>query len=126
MKRLTIALILFVAVLSATVLHSRHLSRLTDQYCQQLTQSAQLAAADDWTTALDKTEQTLAAWEQHDFYLHTLLRHTDIDAIRLTFHEVVEYLKLEEPDQYTAANAKLITQLELLAEAEQLNLKNVL
>ena len=44
----------------------------------------------------------------------------------LTFREVQEYLTLQEMDQYTAANARLITQLRLLAETEQLSLKNVL
>lgn len=126
MKRLTVALVLLAAVLGATVFHSRHLSRLTDGFCRQLSHAAELAAHDNWPQALELTEQTLTDWEKQDFYLHVLLRHTDIDAIRLTFHEVMEYLRLTEPDQYTAANARLITQLELLAEAEQLNLKNIL
>ncbi len=38
----------------------------------------------------------------------------------------MEYLRLEEPDQYNAANADLITQLELLAEMEQPSVVNVL
>lgn len=126
MKRLVIAAALLLAVLGATVFHSQYLTKLTDGYCEQLKQAAVLADGDNWPRALALTEQTLSAWEKHDFYLHTLLRHVDIDAIRLTFHEVVEYLRLAEPDQYTAANAKLITQLELLAEAERLDLKNVL
>lgn len=126
MKRLVIAALLLLSVLGATVFHSQYLTRLTDSYCEQLKQAAVLADDNNWPRALELTEQTLASWEQHDFYLHTLLRHVDIDSIRLTFHEVVEYLRLAEPDQYTAANAKLIAQLELLAEAERLNLKNVL
>ena len=39
---------------------------------------------------------------------------------------VEEYLKLEEMDQYAAANAQLIAQLELLAEMEDPSLENVL
>jgi len=126
MKRLVIAAALLLAVLGATAFHSQYLTKLTDGYCEQLKQAAVLADQDNWPRALELTEQTLAAWEKHDFYLHTLLRHVDIDNIRLTFHEVVEYLRLAEPDQYTAANARLITQLALLAEAERLDLKNVL
>ncbi len=126
MKRLVIASLLLLSVLGATVFHSQYLTKLTDDYCGQLKQAAVFADNDNWPRALELTKQSLASWEQHDFYLHTLLRHTDIDNIRLTFHEVVEYLYLAEPDQYTAANAKLITQLELLAEAERLDLKNIL
>lgn len=126
MKRLVIAAALLLSVLGATVANSHYLTDMTDGFSQQLKQAAVLADDGSWPRALELTEQTLAVWEAHDFYLHTLLRHTDIDNIRLTFHEVIEYLRLAEPDQYTAANAKLITQLELLAEAERLNLKNVL
>ncbi len=126
MKRLVIAAVLLLAVLGATVVNSLYLTRLTDGLCAQLTQAADLADRGEWPQALEVTQHTLAAWKKHDFYLHTLLRHIDIDGIRQTFHEVVEYLRLAERDQYTAANARLITQLELVAEAEQLNLKNIL
>lgn len=126
MKRLTVALLLLATVLGATIFHSRYLDRLTGGFCEQLQQAAALADRENWSQALSLTEQTLAEWELQDFYLHVMLRHTDIDAIRQTFHEVIESLRLAEPDQYTAANAKLITQLELLAEAEQLTVKNIL
>ena len=36
-----------------------------------------------------------------------------------------QYLALEESDQYTAANAELICQLELLSEMEQPSLVNI-
>ena len=126
MKRLTVALVLLAVVLGATLFHSRYLDRLTGGFCEQLQQAAALAGRENWSRALELTEQTLTEWESQDFYLHVMLRHTDIDAIRQTFHEVIESLRLAEPDQYTAANAKLITQLELLAEAERPDLKNVL
>ena len=35
-------------------------------------------------------------------------------------------IRCEEGGEYSAANARLIAELELLAEAEQLNLKNIL
>ena len=74
----------------------------------------------------DLTSQVTQRWHKHDFYFHVMLPHRDIDEIHLTFQEVEEYLKLEESDQYNAANAKLIAQLDLLSEMEQLNLKNIL
>ena len=38
----------------------------------------------------------------------------------------MQYLDLEEMDQYAAANADLISQLELLSEMEQATVVNVL
>ena len=53
------------------------------------------------------------------------MRHSDTDQILCSFRALEQYLTLEEPDQYTAANAELITQLELLAEMEQPSLVNI-
>ena len=60
-------------------------------------------------------------------YLHIVVaRHSDADErVSSGFRAVEEYLALEETDQYTAANAELMTQLELLAEMEQPSLVNI-
>lgn len=39
---------------------------------------------------------------------------------------MIQYLDLEELDQYAAANADLVAQLELLSEMEQPSLVNIL
>ena len=72
------------------------------------------------------TRQVYEDWQSHHFYFHTLMRHSDTDQILRGFRQVLEYLSLQEPDQYNAANADLMAQLELLAEMEQPTLTNVL
>lgn len=54
------------------------------------------------------------------------MRHSDTDQVLRAFRTVLEYLRLQEPDQYNAANADLMAQLELLAEMEQASVVNVL
>ena len=68
----------------------------------------------------------LFQWLSHDAYLHVLLRHSETDEIYIDFREVAEFIQCEEAGEYSAANARLIAQLELLSEAEQLTLKNIL
>lgn len=126
MKRLWISLVLLFAMLGSTLGNSRYLNGLISEFKEQLTYAHELSAHDHWDTARQITQQVVEHWQAHDFYLHVMLPHRDIDEIHLIFREVDEYLKLEEADQYNAANAKLIAQLELLAEMEQLNLKNIL
>ena len=58
--------------------------------------------------------------------MHVFLRHSDTDQILRTFRQVIQYLDLEELDQYVAANADLVAQLELLSEMEQPSLVNIL
>ena len=72
------------------------------------------------------TEQSLHTWRERDVYLHVLLRHADTDQIYAGFQEVLALLESGEYGEYAAANARLITQIDLLSEAEQLNLKNIM
>ena len=126
MKRLWICAVILLTMLGATLGNSWYLNRLISYFNQELNSAHQLAARDDWASARQITGQVTDHWQKHDFYFHIMLPHRDIDNVHLTFQEVEEYLELKEADQYNAASAKLITQLELLAEMEQLNLKNIL
>ena len=125
MKRLWIALALLAFLLASTLANSFYLTRIIDGYELRLSTAQALAAQGVWTNASQLTQQVFHDWESRSFYFHILIRHTDTDAIHLAFREVQEYLILQETDQYTAANARLITQLSLLAEMEQLTLENV-
>ena len=126
MKRLWIAVAILLAMLGSTLANSWYLNNTISAYTRQLTLAHEQAEENHWDTASDLTSQVAQRWHKHDFYFHVMLPHRDIDEIHLTFQEVEEYLKLEEADQYNAANAKLIAQLGLLSEMEQLNLKNIL
>ncbi len=126
MKRLWITVAILLAMLGGTLGNSWYLNNLISDFGQKLTAAHKQAASDNWARATQLTQQVVDHWQNHDFYLHVMLPHRDIDDIHLTFCEVQEYLKLEEADQYNAANAKLIAQLGLLAEMEQLNWKNIL
>ncbi len=126
MKRLWISVAILLTMLGATLGNSWYLNSLISGFTQELTSAHQLAAQNDWASARQITGQVTDHWQKHDFYFHVMLPHRDIDEIHLTFQEIEEYLELEETDQYNATSAKLITQLGLLAEMEQLNLKNIL
>ena len=126
MKRLIIACVLLLSLLGCSVLAGIKVQKISSQYIQQLSTAQQLAQQNNWARARSITTDVFADWETHRFLLHALLRHSDTDQILLSFREVEEYLKLEETDQYVAANAQLITKLELMAEMEQATLGNVL
>ena len=126
MKRLWLSVLLLLVMLGGTLGNSRYINALISDFEEKLTTARALSDDDNWESARALTQQVMEHWQRHDTYLHIMLPHRDIDDIHLTFQEVEEYLKLEETDQYNAANAKLIAQLALLAEMEQLNLKNIL
>ena len=127
MRRLWISVALILALAGLAGGHVLYLDRLTGELTSLLDQAQQQVAADDWGQAEDLTRQALALWQDHDAYLHTTMRHDDIDTVLVAFQEVLAFLEGQErqPAEYAAANRRLTTQLELLLEAELPTLSNL-
>ena len=123
---LSVGLIALMAALSG--LHVWHLNDLTGQLTAQLTQAQALAQREDWDGAARLTRQAKERWTGHEGYLHTTLRHTDIDAILISLDETLAFLEggEKQPAEYAAVNARLLAQLGLLVEAELPTLTNIL
>ena len=116
MKRLWMAVLLLAALLSLCLVNAWYSLTLTQQLSEQLNQAQALVEQDQWEQARSITQEVYHSWNGHHFYLHVFLRHSDTDQILRTFRQVIQYLDLEELDQYVAANADLVAQLELLSE----------
>ena len=125
-KQLAAALALLLFLLAVSLGNAWYAQKLTGAIAQPLEQAQRLARADRWEEAAELTRGAYDDWNGHHFYFHAVLRHSDTDQILRAFRAVLEYLELEELDQYAAANADLMAQLELLAEMEQATLVNVL
>lgn len=126
MKRLWIAVGILLAVFAATLYNAHYLNQVTSEISGLLTHAEEQAEAGDWAAAETLTGKAYRLWTGHDMYLHVLLRHSDTDDVEIGFKEVHEFISREEDGEYSAANARLITELGLLYDAEQLTLKNVL
>lgn len=126
MKRLCFSAGVLVLLFVLTLLNANYLGRLSTGFIDTLTQAQQHVEMDDWETAEQLTQEALDDWESHETYLYMVLRHSDNDQIQTGFQEVIEYLSCQDEGEYFAANVKLITQISLLYEMEQLTLKNLM
>ncbi len=126
MKQLVIALGLLVALFCATLGNSLYLQSLAGEVSTLLVDAEAKWLENDPDRALALTEEAEALWKRHEGYLHTTLRHSDIDSVHLGFRQTLSFLRYEGEGEYAAANAVLLGQLKLVAEQEQFNLKNIL
>ena len=127
MRRLSISLAVLLALFSLTLFNSFYLDHYTLELTKLLNEAEVCVTLDDWDAAADKTEAALDHWSSHETYLHMVLQHRDTDEVLLSFQEVRQLIAHQEHGgEYSAANARLITQIELLSEMEDLNLKNIL
>ena len=127
MHRLWISLAVLTALFCLTLYNTHYLHDYTEELITLLKQAEFCAADGDWDAADDKTEAALDRWHEHGTYLHWIFLHRDTDEILLSFQEVKQLIvHQEDGGEYSAANARLITQIGLLYEMEQLNWKNLL
>lgn len=127
MRRMFIAFAVLLALFGATLYNSYYLKHYTENLKQFLIEAEACAATGDWDAAADKTEGALDLWFSRETYLHMVLQHRDTDEILLSFQEVRQLIAHQEDGgEYAAANSRLITQIGLLCEMEELNLKNIL
>ena len=128
MKRLCISLGLIALLAVLCGVHTVYLSRFTDELTGLLTQAQEQVEQENWQAAFQLTRQARERWVGNEGYLHITLRHADIDAILVSFDEALAFLQGSEhqPAEYAAVNAKLLTQLALLLEAELPTITNLL
>ena len=126
MKRIIIAAAILLVTFAATLSHSFYISSFTEELTTLLEAAETNAEKENWSAADDLTQAAREKWEGNEHYLHILLRHSETDSVYTGFREVAEFIQCQEGGEYSAANARLIAELELLAEAEQLTLKNIL
>lgn len=126
MKRFVIAAVILAIMLGGSLYNAWYAQTLTEGLSRRLEHSHQLAQQGCWDQAAHLTWEVYQDWQSHHFYLHTVMRHSDTDQILRGFRCVLQYLTLQEMDQYAAANADLIAQIRLLSEMEQATLVNVL
>ena len=128
MKRLYVSLGLIAVLAVLCGVHTVYLGRFTDELTELLTQAQEQVEREDWEGATQLTRQAKEQWVEHEGYLHITLRHADIDAILVSFDEALAFLQGSEhqPAEYAAVNARLLTQLALLIEAELPTVTNIL
>ena len=127
MRRLWISLAALSALFCLTLCNSYYLKNYTQGLSQLLTEAEICVTLDDWDAAADKTAAALDRWKSRETCLHMILQHRDTDEVLLSFQEVRQLIAHQEHGgEYSAANARLITQIGLLSEMEELNLKNIL
>lgn len=126
MKRIWVAAAILVLLFTGTMIHSFYISSVTEQITTILHEAEIKAENGEWESAMRLTETAQEKWSVRDAYLYIMLRHNETDNVYTGFREVAEFIQCQEGGEYSAANARLIAELELLAEAEQLTLKNIL
>lgn len=117
---------LLLAMILAAVWNSHAIETKTDAWGARLQMAGQLAGQGNWSAAEDTLQAAHADWSAHQIWLRTTIRHDGIDSAEKLYRRAMSFAKTQEPDEFQAEIAELLTDLSLLAEAERLSLRNIL
>ena len=92
----------------------------------QLEQAEQLASQEDWSGAAEALSAGYRDWSSRQFRLHIIQRHDILSAAEAMYCRALAFASAEEESEFRAELADLRTQLRILSEAEQFDLKNIL
>lgn len=119
MKRGWLAAALLAGMIGLAFWHMAALGSLTGELGATLSKAEERAERGDWAGAAQMTKAASDLWDSKHFYLHATLEHDLTDDIAMGFAETLEFIECQETGEYSAANARLIEQLELLGEMEK-------
>lgn len=126
MKRGWLAVALLVVMAALALWHVWYLTGLTGELTAALERAEGLAEGRDWQGASELTRQAQDRWDGASILLHITLDHEVMDEVSVGFSETLEYLQMEEREEYSAANARLMERLALLGEMERPSVENLL
>lgn len=126
MKRIWICCGILVILFLGALGNDFYLHRLSGTMVDTLLQAQDAAEEEDWDRAISLTEEVESRWHSHTKYLYIMMRHSEADDVTIGLQEVQQLLRWGEDAEYTSANARLITQIQLLAEMEELSIENLL
>ncbi len=125
MKRVTIAVLILLGVLVASVGNGIYLTRSTQEVSALLEKTTAAIGEEDWASALTLTEEAEQCWMAANFYHHIVLHVDSLEEISVGFGELRQFLQAQDEAEAAVASDRLANRLRMTAYAEQLRLENI-
>ena len=126
MKAMKIPAAILAAILLAALADGFLLTRQCEDWSVQVEQIEQAAIQEDWSSVQSALDDLKESWGKWQTWLHVLIDHDEIDQVE----ELIALCGLHAEEKDTVALRVTVSGLRclfsLLAEIEQLNIKNVL
>ena len=126
MKSLFIPILVLAAVLAAALWTGNYISGETARWSDTLRQADTLAAQERWEEAENAIQQGYDDWNSRQTFLHIVMEHEELDEAESLFAAAFAACSLRDAPDFQATLAQLISQMSLLAETQQVSIKNIL
>ena len=98
----------------------------TDEWTLQLQAAEDLVSREQWAAARSSLSDLYDRWQARQEWLHMVIAHQELDETEALLHRCMALCRQQEASDLLADMAELRTQFTLLAEMQQLTLRNIL
>lgn len=126
MKALYIPAGILVVILGFSLWTGRYVAARTDHWIALLEETEAAAQQEDWDEAQRRLEKAYADWDSSQTFFHTIMEHDELDEAESLFAGAFAVCQERDDADFHTLLAQLINQLQLLAETQEISVKNVL
>jgi len=125
-KTLTIPTVILAAILIFSLWTGRYVEERTDNWATQLKETGESAGSGDWEEASTHLDRIYADWSDSQTFFHTIMEHEELDQAEDLFAGAFAMCREENAGEFHMFLARLMVQMEALAETQRMGLKNIL
>lgn len=126
MRALTIPAAVLAAVLAFALWSGCYVQGRTEVWTALLGEADRLAGEERWQETAQQLRRSYESWQESRTFLHTIVEHDDLDEVETFFAAAFAACDEEDiPDFHTSLN-QLAEKLTLLAETQEISIKNIL
>lgn len=115
-----------VIIFSFALWNNYNIQKNTARWSESLQQAVLSVQSENWAAAETALNHSYEDWINAQTYLHIVLEHDIIDDADAMFRRAFAFVEAQDTQELQAELADLIDQLNLLADTERPNLKNIL
>lgn len=125
MKALYIPLVLLSGMLAFGLWTGAYAQAHVVSWRSALQDADRLAQEENWDAAEEAIRCGYADWNSRQVFLHVIMEHAELDEAEVLFSAAFAACDARDVPDFHAALGQLDTQLNLLAETQQLSIQNV-
>lgn len=113
-------------LLAVSLWNAAAAARAVAPWCDALTEARYAAEREDWDAAVRLVRETREAWDARRGWLHVVAAHDELEAADTLFAAAESWAASRDTPEFCEELAELCVQLRVVAEMQQLSLRNIL
>lgn len=126
MKYIVIPCAVIALLFGLAMWNARSVGSDIEPWCDALADARAAVENEDWDGARELLDGIREVWDDHKDYYHIVIEHDELDNAEALFERVYAAIDTQDDSSFRAETGALVAQLRVIAEMQELTIRNVL